>query len=416
MLTRRSAFKAAAGIAAAASIGVEAHAQAPAPAKDKVIKIGLNLSFTGADALGAQRIANGAQMAFDEANRKKAVKGYVFQIEKFDDATATAGQYDPAQGAINARKMVSDKAILAAIGPMMSGVGKAMAPILSGGNLPIITPSATNPDITDPKFAAQFRPQGKAVFFRTVTTDAFQGPNMANFYADVLKVKTLYVLDDSGAFGVGIADTFEAQAKKKGITVVGRDRLDPKAADYSAVLTKIKAAGVQAIYYGGVSLAGVKLAKQAYDIIPTVIKGGGDGIWGTDFLTAGGFPAVEGWYATQASPELVGDPALAGWNKLYADRFKSQPDNYTITAHSAAEAIVEAARVVAATGKPVTRDAIRDELQGVTVKTIQGVVEFDANGDIKSKVVSVYQIKKDATKGLDDPSAQYKDLSVAPEA
>ena len=90
MLTRRSAFKAAAGIAAAASIGVEAQAQAPA--KDKVIKIGLNLSFTGADALGAQRIANGAQMAFDDANRKKTVKGYVFQIEKFDDATATAGQ------------------------------------------------------------------------------------------------------------------------------------------------------------------------------------------------------------------------------------------------------------------------------------------------------------------------------------
>ena len=251
MLTRRSTFKAAAGIAAAASIGVEAHAQA----KDKVIKIGLNLSYTGADALGAQRIANGAQMAFDDANRKKTVKGYVFQIEKFDDATATAGQYDPAQGAINARKMVSDKAIMAAIGPMMSGVGKAMAPILSGGNLPIISPSATNPDITDPKFAAQYRPQGKAVFFRTVTTDAFQGPNMANFYADVLKVKTLYVLDDSGAFGVGIADTFEAQAKKKGIQVLGRERLDPKAADYSAVLTKIKASGAQAIYFGGVSLA-----------------------------------------------------------------------------------------------------------------------------------------------------------------
>ena len=412
MLTRRSAFKAAAGIAATASFGVTQGAHAA----DKVIKVGLNLSFTGADALGAQRIANGAQMAFDDANRKKTVKGHVFKIEKFDDATATAGQYDPAQGATNARKMVSDKAILASIGPMMSGVGKAMAPILSSGNLPIITPSATNPDITDPKFAAQYRPSGKAVFFRTVTTDAYQGPNMANFYADVLKVKTLYVLDDSGAFGVGIADTFEAQAKKKGIQVLGRDRLDPKAADYSAVLTKIKSLNVQAIYFGGVSLAGVKLAKQAYEIIPNVIKGGGDGVWSTDFLAAGGFPAVEGWYATQASPELVSDPALSGWNKEYVARFKSQPDNYTITAHSAAEAIIEAARVVAATGKPVTRDAIRDALQGVKVKTLQGMVEFDANGDLKSKVVSVYQIKKDATKPLEEPAAQYKYISVAPEA
>jgi len=412
MLTRRSAFTAAAGLVATATFGVDATAQAA----DKVIKIGLNLSFTGADALGAQRIANGAQMAIDEANRKKVVKGHVFRIEKFDDATATAGQYDPAQGAINARRMVSDRAILAAIGPMMSGVGKAMAPILSGGNLPIISPSATNPDITDPKYADQYRPKGKAVFFRTVTTDAYQGPNMANFYAEVLKVKALYVLDDSGAFGVGIADTFEAQARKKGIQILGRDRLDPRAADYAAVLTKIKSLNAPAIYYGGVSLAGVKLAKQAYDIIPTAIKGGGDGIWGTDFLTAGGFPAVEGWYATQASPELVGDPALAGWNKEYVAKFKSQPDNYTITAHSGVEAIIEAARVVVATGKPVTRDALRDALQNVRVKTIQGMVEFDANGDIKSKIVSVYQIRKDATKPLDDPSAQYKYISAAPEA
>lgn len=411
MLTRRSAFKAAAGIAATATFGVAQDAHAA----DKVIKVGLNLSFTGADALGAQRIANGAQMAFEEANKKKVVKGYVFQLEKFDDATATAGQYDPAQGATNARKMSSDRAIMAAIGPMMSGVGKAMAPILSGGNLPIISPAATNPDITDPKFASQYRPQGKTVFFRTVTTDAYQGPNMANFYADVLKVKTLFVLDDSGAFGVGIADTFEAQAKKKGINVVGRDRLDPKAADYAAVLTKIKSMNVDAIYFGGVSLAGVKLAKQAYEIIPNVIKGGGDGIMGTDFLTAGGFPAVEGWYATQASPELVGDPMLADWNKAYVAKFNSQPDNYTITAHSAAEAIIEAARTVAATGKPVTRDAIREALLKVKAKTVMGTVEFDENGDIKSKIVSVYQIKKDATKPLSEPSAQYKYVGAAPQ-
>jgi branched-chain amino acid transport system substrate-binding protein len=147
-----------------------------------------------------------------------------------------------------------------------------------------------------------------------------------------------------------------------------------------------------------------------------VIKGGADGIWGTDFLTAGGFPAVEGWYATQASPELVGDPALAGWNKLYVERFKGQPDNYTITAHSGAEAIIEAARSLVAANKAVTREGIRDALQNVKVKTVMGMVEFDANGDIKSKIVSVYQIKKDAAAKLDDPSAQFKYVGVAPEA
>ena len=79
-----------------------------------------------------------------------------------DDGTATAGQYDPAQAATNARKMVADKEVVAAIGPQMSGAGKAMAPILSQGGLATITPASTNPDITNPKFAEQYRPGRQA--------------------------------------------------------------------------------------------------------------------------------------------------------------------------------------------------------------------------------------------------------------
>ena len=78
-----------------------------------------------------------------------------------DDGTATAGQYDPAQAATNARKMVIDPTVVAAIGPMASGSGKAMAPLLSQADLATVTPSSTNPDLTDPKFAAQYRPAGR---------------------------------------------------------------------------------------------------------------------------------------------------------------------------------------------------------------------------------------------------------------
>ena len=160
-----------------------------------------------------------------------------------------------------------------------------MSPILSQGELATITPSSTNPDITDPKFAGQYRPKGKAIYFRTVTTDAFQGPNMANYFADTLKVKSVYVLDDSGAYGVGIADTFQAQAEKRGIKVLGRDQLNPKEADYTTTLTKIKSLNPDALYYGGVAQAGVKVVKQAYDILPKMIKAGGDGIYGAEILT-----------------------------------------------------------------------------------------------------------------------------------
>ncbi len=149
MITRRSAFRIATGVASAAILGSRS-----AYAADQVVKVGIDLSFTGADAETAARIANGAILAFEDANAAHTVKGVTFDLVKFDDATATAGQYDPAQAATNARKMVSDKDYIAAIGPQMSGAGKAMSPILSAGNLATITPSSTNPDITDPKFAA----------------------------------------------------------------------------------------------------------------------------------------------------------------------------------------------------------------------------------------------------------------------
>ncbi len=217
--------------------------------------------------------------------------------------------------------MVSDKDVVGALGPQMSGAGKAMTPILSQGGLATITPSSTNPDITNPKFAAQYRPAGKPIYFRTVTTDAFQGPNMANFYAEKLKVKSVYILDDSGAFGVGVADAFQAQAKKKGMKVLGRDRLDPKAPDYTTILTKIKSLNPDALYFGGVSQAGVKVAKQSYDIMPKMIRGGPDGTYGSDFLAGGGFPAVEGWYSTIAAPHLIDDTKAAQFVTAFKGQF-----------------------------------------------------------------------------------------------
>jgi len=410
MLTRRSAFKAAAGMAAVSAVGI-----GPARA-DQVVKVGINLSFTGADATSASRIANGAILAFEEADKYHEVPGITFDLEKYDDGSATAGQYDPAQAATNARKMVSDDTVVAAIGPQMSGSGKAMAPILSQGDLATITPSSTNPDITSPKFATQYRPAGKAIYFRTVTTDAFQGPNMANYYADTIKVKSVYVLDDSGAYGVGIADTFQAQATKRGLNVLGRDQLNPKEADYATVLTKIKQLNPDSIYYGGVAQAGVKLVKQAYDILPNTIKGGGDGMYGPEILKGAGFPACAGWYATIAAPHMLGDPAVAAWSDKFRQKFGEAPEDYSITAYDAAKVIIDAITRVAGAGKPVNRDTIRDAIQQTKLKTLQGEVSFDENGDLVNKIISVFQIVKDDTKPLDDVAYQYKYIGVAPQS
>jgi branched-chain amino acid transport system substrate-binding protein len=412
MITRRDAVRLFAGTAATAAMGAGIN---PARAADKVIKIGVDLSLTGADADSALRVKNGIVMAVEAANKDKAVPGYTFEMLTLDDGTATAGQYDPAQAATNARKMVSDQDVVAAVGPEMSGAGKAMAPILSQGDLATITPSSTNPDISSPKFAEQYRPAGKPIYFRTVTTDAFQGPNMANFMAEKLNIKTVYILDDSGAYGVGLADAYQAQIEKKGVKILGRDRLDPKASDYSAVLTKIKALNPEALYYGGVGQAGIKLAKQSYDIIPDVIKAGGDGVYGATFLNGTGFPAADKWYSTIASPHLTGDTRAADFNKAYAGRFGVSPEDYSITAYDATLVIIDAVKRVAAEGKVVDRHLVRDAIQTAKVQTIQGVVSFDANGDLADRTVSVFQIKKDTNNKLDDVSAQYHYIDVAPQ-
>ncbi len=383
---------------------------------DKVIRIVINLPFTGGEAQDAALIKNGAVLAIEDINAKGGVAGYRLEPDLMDDGTSTAGGYDPAQAATNARRMISDPAVLVAVGPMNSGSGKAMSPILSEGSLATITPSSTNPDITDPKFAQQYRPAGKAIYFRTVTTDAYQGPNMANYYYDVLKLRDVYVLDDSGAYGVGLADAFEAQARKRGLKVLGRDRVDPKAADYSSVMTKIKGLNASSLYFGGNPQAGVKVVKQSYEAVPNIVKGGGDGIYEAEIVTAGGFPAAEGWYATIAGPHLLDDAAAQPWVQRYAARWNLQPNDYSITSYDAVLVIADAIARVAASGGPTTRAALRDAIEATHIQTMQGPISFDANGDLTSKVVSVFQIQRDPDHPLNDMIHQFKYKGLAPAA
>jgi branched-chain amino acid transport system substrate-binding protein len=365
-------------------------------AQQKTLKVGLSFPLTGADADSADSIVKGAQMAIDDINNKGGAGGYKLEAVVFDSATPAAGQYDPAQAATNIRKFVADSLVIAAIGPQMSGEGKATSPIFSEADMATITPSSTNPDITDPKFKDQYRPKGKAVYFRTVTTDAYQGPNMANHAFHTLKVKKVYVLDDGGAFGVGIADSFSKRAKDVGIQILGRDRLDPKEADYKTILTKIKGMNPDAIYYGGVQQAAVKLARQAFEVMPKVHKLGSDGIYDLAFPEQSGKDAAEGWWASNASPEMLSDKKAQEWINQYKSKFKREPTNYSITAYNGVLVIADAVNRTVKANKQPTRGNIRDAIQATKLaNTLQGTIEFDENGDIKSKLVSLYQVDKD---------------------
>lgn len=393
------------GVVLVALVGMLASLPGGATAQGKVVKIGLSLPLTGSDADGADAILKGAQMAIAEVNAKGGVKGYKLEAVVFDSATPAAGQYDPAQAATNYKKFVADALVLAAVGPVMSGEGKAISPIMSEADMATITPSSTNPDITDPKFQTQYRPKGKAVYFRTVTTDAFQGPNMANYLLHAQKIKSVYVLDDGGAFGVGIADSFQKRAGELGVKILGRDRLDPKEADYKTILTKIKGLNPDALYYGGVMQAAAKLAPQSYEVMPKVIKAGSDGVYDLSWPKQSGKEAVDGWFCSQASPELVTSPKLEAWVTKFKGTMKREPTNYAITSYNAVLVIADAVERAAAGGKPLTRSGLRDAIQATKLGSIQGPIAFDANGDILTRTVSIYQWR----------DGEIKYVSVAPE-
>src|SRR5215510_8206333 len=359
--------------------------------QQKVVKIGMSLPLTGADADSADAIHKGVEMAVEEVNQKGGPGGYKLESVVYDSATPAAGQYDPAQAATNYKKFVADSLVVAAVGPVMSGEGKAISPILSEADMATITPSSTNPDITDPKFQTQYRPKGKAVYFRTVTTDAYQGPNMANYLFHQQKIKSVYVLDDGGAFGVGIADSFQKRAGELGVKILGRDRLDPKEADYKTILTKIKGMNPDALYYGGVMQAAVKLARQLQEVMPKVIKAGSDGVYDLSWPKQSGKEAVDGWYCSQASPELVTSPKLEAWVSKFKSTMKRDPTNYAITSYNAVLVIADSVERTAKAGKPMTRSNLRDAIQAAKVSSIQGPIAFDANGDILTKTVSIYQ-------------------------
>jgi branched-chain amino acid transport system substrate-binding protein len=103
-------------------------------------------------------------------------------------------------------------------------------------------------------------------------------------------------------------------------------------------------------------------------------------------------------------------PAMEKYRKLYG----TSPDNYALTAYDGALVIIDAIKRVADAKKPVTRENVRDAIQATKLNTLQGEVSFDENGDIKQRVISVFQIKKDTAHPLNDTLYQYKYIGVAP--
>jgi branched-chain amino acid transport system substrate-binding protein len=246
------------------------------------------------------------------------------------------------------------------------------------------------------------------VFFRTCGNEAFVEPGMVNFFYGKHNVRSAYILDDGSAGGTGIADAFQAAARKKGIKILGRDTLNAREADYTTILTKISGLRPDLLEYGGTTQAGAKLAKQAYDILPsTTLRSDASGIYEGDFLKAAGFPAAEGWYATSAAPHIFDTPAGQAWQRGYLQRWNKQPSDYALTTYNAGVVVVDAIAQVAKSGRPMNRANVRAAIQATNIQTLQGSISFDQNGDLQHPVISVFRVTRN-TKYSDSDLAQFK--------
>jgi branched-chain amino acid transport system substrate-binding protein len=362
------------------------------------VKIVSSLPMTGSSLGQTQTIVNGIKQALDET-KSTACDGQIkIDYEIMDDATAAAGKWEPAQVTANANKAVADKSVVAFIGHFNSGAAKLSIPILNQANVAMVSPANTYPGLTKPgKGEANepnvYYPTGKRNYARVVPADDLQGVVGAK-WAKQLGAKKVYILDDQELYGKGLADIFEATAKQEGVEVVGREGIDPKAADYKALMTKIKALNPDMIYFGGITQNNAgQLVKDARNVGMTNDKVkfmGPDGTFEQALIDAAGKDA-EGYYATFGgipAKELTG--AGKTWYESYKAKFNAEPEAYAAYGYESAKVVIDAINKVCKNDRVAIRDAV------MATKDHTGVLgswSFDENGDTTLTTMSGNVVK-----------------------
>jgi branched-chain amino acid transport system substrate-binding protein len=384
----------------------------PAPAADVSkgkVKLAIELPQQGSEKAASDPIINGIKLAVKLAGG--GAGGYGIDIPQsaiYDDALN--GAHDPQTGANNMSKIVADADVIAVIGPLNSSVAKAQIPISNDGGVLQCSPANTNPDLTKGAPAAQIRTKPNN-YIRVVTTDDVQGPAAAQYIFDVLKKKSVYVIDDTETFGKGVADAFATEFTKRGGTVVKHDAAPKTTQDYVSIMTAAKALNPESIYFGGVTATGgarILLAAQQAGLgdVPYVGPDGindGSGETKDSFLNLGA-AAAKNAYSTLAG---IGDfPGKAQFNADYKAEYGIDPTGYAGTGYACAQVVIDALKRAgaAAADKSALREAVRVAGTDTAAKytTIVGDITFDANGDTSQKIVSIYSVDQAGANGKGD--------------
>lgn len=353
--------------------------------KATTLTIGIGAPLTQGSVAIGQGAKRGVELAIDVINKSDEAKdaGIQFRIAEGDD------QGDPKTGVTAANTFASDRSVIGVVGHYNSGVTIPASKVYQENNIVMVSYGATNPNLTN---------QGFDAIFRTCTTDDIQGPAGAD-YMSKLGFKKVVVLDDSTPYGEGLAAEFRDSFKSAGGEVLFEAKTQDKDTDFNALVTRMKGAGPDLVFYGGLYNAGALLTKQMKDAGLTVPIVGGDGLYDQEYINLGGSQS-EGDFTTCVGLPVSMLPAAEQFLKDYEAKFPGENVNaFDAYAYDAAvvimKAVFKASEEVGAdkVNSPAGRDAVKAAVAATQLEGVTGDVAFDEKGDTKNKVVTLYKVE-----------------------
>src|SRR5215813_6574399 len=324
------------------------------------IKFGVTGPFTGPNASFGAQIKNGVEQAVADVNAAGGINGQKITLSYGDDVS------DPKQGVSIANKFASE-GIKFVFGPFNSGVTMPASEVYQENGAVLITPSATNPKITE---------RGMWNMFRVCGRDDQQGLVAGNYILKDFKGKKIAVVHDKTTYGQGLADEMRKKMNAGGMKEVLYEGINIGDKDFSALVSKIKSSGADLVYWGGLPTEGGLIVRQMRDQGVNAVLMGGDGITSDEFATIGG-PGVEGTLMTYGPDPRKRPEAKAIVQKFRAKNF--DPESYTLYSYAAVQIIKQAADATNSLEPRKVAEAIKS---GRTFPTVIGDLSFDSKGDI----------------------------------
>jgi branched-chain amino acid transport system substrate-binding protein len=317
--------------------------------------------MTGQYATFGTQFRAGAEQAVADINKAGGVLGQKLALEIGDDAC------DPKQ-AVAVANQVAAKGVKLVAGHFCSGSSIPASDVYAEENVIQISPASTNPKLTE---------VGKKNVFRTCGRDDQQGAVAGNYIADHFAGQKIAIVHDKQAYSKGLADEMKKQLNARGIQETLYETITPGEKDYSALVSKLKQAGIEILYYGGYHTEAGLIVRQMREQGMSTKLLSGDALVTQEYWSITG-PLGEGTMMT-FSPDPRKNPAAAPVVQEF--RAKGiEPEGYTLYTYGAIQAWADAARAAGSTDT----DKVIDQLHSGTFDTVLGPISFDEKGDVKA--------------------------------